>query len=216
MQVDRSRFLLLTASLAAAACDPKGSATPDTGGVDPARADAEVGHDTAADRGNGNGSTVWLEIEPGTEDPSQTPLGRATCDNTVGETVACKLSAPPSPHCESFWETERVCQALPTSLQPRSAEAAIECLNAASGTDRICDWNVWQDCVNTGVQAACIDHSTRPTCEMISHACGGGVDIFACQQAFAAVPPHNVSRVESCVREFCELSHCVVDLSTVF
>jgi len=104
MQVDRSRFLLLTASLAAAACNqPQPATNPDTGGADPARSgDAKASSrsrdsEPASEPG---GPSVWLEIEPGTEDKQPDPAD-PNCNNALGKPSSCSLTAPAG-HCERF------------------------------------------------------------------------------------------------------------------
>lgn len=209
MHVDRSRFLLLTASLAAAACNqpnqPKAAATPDTGGVEPARS-----NDGDPSKHSGD-PTVWLEIEPGTED-QPTRAADPNCDNQVGAARTCSLS-PPAGHCESFDSTVMLCNSFAGFMQPRAAEAAVDCMLAASGTQRICDWMLWEECVGAGLQASCADPATRPECDSISSHCGGSIDAFTCQQALSSVRAHQVDQLASCVREFCEVTFCVTNLS---
>ncbi len=226
MHVDRSRFLLLTASLATVACNPPGpAATPDSGDVEPqdsAEPDTRTvgeatGGSTTSSTDQAGGSGVWLEIEPGSEDPKQPVWGDANCNNSVGTPKSCSsLSPPPGPNCESFSESQRFCAAFPTFLQPRVAEAAVDCMLAMSGTEAVCDWSAWQTCAANGLQAACVDPASRATCQSMSSACGGGLDVFQCQQAFAAVKASELSRVASCIQEFCEVSFCVVDMASVF
>jgi hypothetical protein len=206
MHVDRSRFLLLTASLAAAACNqPQSAAGPDSGGVDPARS-----KDVDPGSASSGGSSVWLEIEPGTED--KPPVVDPNCNNQVGSPAACKLS-PPAGHCESFEWTQMLCEAFPRFLQPRAAEAAVDCMLAANGTSRICDWEFWMECSGAGLQASCIEPATRSECESISSVCGGMLDVYSCQQAFSSIRPQYSASLASCVREFCEVSFCVTDLA---
>jgi len=220
MHVDRSRFLLLTASLAASACNTKAPATtPDTGNVEPAEGGASEaviadasGQSTT---GSGSGSGVWLEIEPGTEDAKQT-WGDANCDNSVGTPKSCAALSAPGPNCESFTETKLFCDAFPKFMQPRAAEAAVDCMLAMSGTEAICDWTAWQTCSNVGMQATCVDPGSRASCQSMSSNCGGSLDVFQCQQAFAAVKPREINRVASCIQEFCEVSFCVVDMAQIF
>ncbi len=205
MHIDRSRFLFLTASLAAAACDqPRSTGSPDPGGADPAISGPSEKAD--GDRAAG-GESVWLEIEPGTEDKPQT-FGTADCDNSVGRPPPCSIS-PPGSHCESFDATLTSCQRFPNFMQPRAAEAAVTCLVAASGSWEVCDWSFVQTCASAGLQATCVEPATRPECDSISSQCGGSIDVFTCQQALSAVKPHMVQQVASCVREFCEISFCV-------
>lgn len=204
MHVDRSRFLFLTASLAAAACNqPRSAATPETGGVDPAKSEAAELAEPPPDN-----PTVWLEIEPGTEDRQD--FGNAECNNDVGRPAVCQLS-PPGSHCESFDETFRVCRSYAEFLRPRAAEAAVDCMMAASGSWDVCDWQFAMNCTQAGVQASCIEPSTRSECESISMNCGGSMDVFSCQQALSAMKPQHHSSVASCIREFCEASYCVME-----
>ncbi|HVI01009.1 MAG TPA: hypothetical protein VM869_19965 [Enhygromyxa sp.] len=208
MHVDRSRFLFLTASLAAAACNqPQPATTPDTGGVDPAGSSSSGSAEPAR---TSSDPSVWLEIEPGSEDKP----ARATdpnCNNQVGSAKTCSLSPPPG-HCESFDSTVMLCSSFTNFMQPRAAEAAVDCMLAASGTQRICEWELWNQCTGAGLQASCIEPSTRPECESISSQCGGSIDVFTCQQALSSVRPQLIEQVASCVREFCEVTFCVTNL----
>ena len=205
MQIDRSRFLLLTASLAAAACNqPRPADNPDTGSADPVSEPVGKADTTQANEG------VWLEIEPGTEDKRQ-EFGNADCDNTMGRPPPCNLS-PPGPGCESFDSTTAACNGYSAVMQPRAAEAAVNCMVAASGSWQICDWALIQTCSDAGVQATCVEPSTRPECDSISSACGGSLDVFKCQQILSAVKPHKMQQVSSCIREFCDATFCVTDL----
>jgi hypothetical protein len=207
MHVDRSRFLFLTASLAAAACNqPQSAATPDSGGAEPARS----GNTGGAEPTSSGGSSVWLEIEPGTED--KPPVVDPNCNNQVGSPAACKLS-PPAGHCESFEWSQQLCASFPKFMQPRAAEAAIDCMLAANGTWRVCEWDFWLECTGAGMQASCVDPGTRSECASISSQCGGSLDVFTCQQAFSSVRPQHVSSLASCVREFCEVGFCLTDLA---
>jgi hypothetical protein len=221
MHVDRSRFLLLTASLAAAACDKSGPAnTPDTGSVEPAGDEGPQPRDTGEPNdpapSTSADSGVWLEIEPGTEDPKEPAWGSADCDNSVGTPKSCSGLSAPGPACESFAETQRFCDAFPRFMVPRAAEAAVDCMLAMSGTEAICDWSAWQTCAMAGLQATCVDPASRSQCMSMSSACGGSLDVFQCQQAFSAAPTRERNRVASCIQEFCEVSFCVVDMGSVF
>lgn len=208
MHVDRSRFLFLTASLAAAACNqPQPATTPDTGGVDPASSKSSADAEPARTAGD---PSVWLEIEPGTEDKPQRAAD-SNCDNQVGSPKTCSLSPPPG-HCESFDSTAMLCSSFANFMQPRAAEAAVDCMLAASNTQRICEWELWNECTGAGLQASCIDNTTRPECDSISSQCGGSLDVFTCQQALSSVRPQHVPQVASCVREFCEVTFCVTNL----
>jgi hypothetical protein len=207
MHVDRSRFLFLTASLAAAACNQTQTVTSPQASA--ARDKSDKPNDRQADPATDNPS-VWLEIEPGTEDKPRAAAD-GDCNNSVGRPKTCALQAPSS-HCESFDSTLGLCNGFANFMQPRAAEAAVDCLLAASGTQAICDWQIWQQCTGAGMQATCVDPELRPGCETMSRNCGGGLDIFTCQQALSSVRPQHVERVASCVQEFCEVSFCVSDL----
>jgi hypothetical protein len=205
MHIDRSRFLFLTASLAAAACDrTQSTGSPETGGADPAISGPSEQADADSKPG---GDPVWLEIEPGTEDKPQN-AGNADCDNSVGRPPPCSIS-PPGSHCESFDHTLRTCQSFAEFMQPRAAEAAVNCVVAASGTWEVCDWTIVQTCAIAGLQATCVEPATRSECDSINSQCGGSLDVFTCQQALSAVKPHRIQQVASCVREFCEVTFCV-------
>lgn len=193
MDIDRSCFLLLTASLAALACEQRAPATP-----------PELGTHDANDAAAG----VFIEAEPGSLDD---PSAVRDCDNARGEVASCQLEAP-SGHCESFYATESMCRDLPRVLQPRAAEAAVDCMLAASGTQEICGWTIWQQCMRAGMQASCIEPKTRQTCQSLSSNCGGSFDVFACQQAMSAAKPAFDNALVSCIQEFCEVPSCIADL----
>lgn len=214
MHVDRSRFLFLTASLAAAACNQAQTvASPDAGGKTARATSSRASEASESEVARSSGDpSVWLEIEPGTEDKPR-PDADADCSNSVGHPKGCSLTAPSS-HCESFDSTLGLCRAFPEFMQPRAAEAAVDCMLAASGTQAICDWQLWQQCTGAGLQATCVDPNMRPGCDSMNSHCGGGLDVFTCQQALSAVQPQHVERVASCIQEFCEVSFCVSDLWT--
>lgn len=208
MDVDRSRFLLLTASLAAVACNqPSAVIAPDTGGDDSSATKPGDGEPTGAKPASG----VWLEIEPGAEDrPPQ--LADGDCDNTVGSPRTCGgLTAPPG-HCESFDSTVQLCDAFPRFMQPRAAVAAVDCMLERSGSSGVCDWMIWEDCTRDGLEAACVDPRTFEPCTNIANFCGGGIDIASCQSAMSAVQPQHQNHLSTCIHEFCEISFCVTDL----
>ncbi|PRQ05862.1 hypothetical protein ENSA5_01820 [Enhygromyxa salina] len=214
MHVDRSRFLFLTASLAAAACNqPRPATGPDTGDAEPARSGDRSSDSAEQGEPEPGDPAVWLEIEPGTEDGQAATKG-ADCDNSAGRPGGCTLS-PPGSHCESFQSTMQVCDSFSRFMQPRAAEAAVACLQAASGTRQICDLRIWDQCTSAGLQATCIEAETQSKCNVISDTCGGSLSRFTCQQALSAVQPQHIRRLANCVEEHCEVSFCVTDLSWI-
>lgn len=212
MHVDRSRFLLLTASLAACT-NPK--VAPDPANPGTTGAGSSTSSSVNATSGEATSSSVWLEIEPGTEDPAQR-FDPGACNNSIGTPKSCESLSAPGPQCESFFESQRFCEMFPRAMRPRAAEAAVDCMLAMSGSQAICDWTAWQTCVEAGMRASCVEPATHSLCSSVSAACGGGVDVFACQQAIAAAPVGDAQRVSSCIQEFCEVPFCVVDMALMF
>ncbi len=211
MHVDRSRFLLLTASLAACTT-PKVAPDPANPGTTGAGSSSSS---TSGSTPESGGSGVWLEIEPGTEDAPQR-FDPSACDNAIGTPKTCEGLSAPGPQCESFFESQRFCELFPRAMRPRAAEAAVDCMLAMTGSQAICDWTAWQTCVEAGMRASCVEPATHGLCSSVNAACGGGVDVFACQQALAAAPASDAQRVSSCIQEFCEVPFCVVDMGLMF
>lgn len=217
MDIDRSRFMLLTASLAAA-CNQSQVAQPSTPSDDPGSSPALVAAEPsgrATDEGpdetrdGESPPSVWLEIPPGSQDVS----APSSCDESPPQLMTCHNLEAPAGHCESFDDTFRLCNSFPAFLQPRPANAAIECMLEQSGSQGICSWRVWNDCTQVGLQAACIEADTRATCDTVSSSCGGSVETFTCQRALSAIRPRHRASAAACIQEFCETDFCITDLS---
>ncbi|GEM_PF-2712052 len=220
MHVDRSRFLLLTASLAAAACNQQPApTTPDTSGDgDDAHRRQESSASAGAEAEDSPGSQtdpgapqVWLEIEPGTEDRPE-DLDK-TCNNHGQSVPSCSSLRAPAGHCESFDSTLTLCDAYADVLLARPAAAATQCMLDLSGTPEICDWEVWQSCTEAGLGATCVDPRSVEPCIRITSQCGGSIPAQTCQRALSGVQPRHHSALTSCIQEFCELSFCISDLA---
>ena len=208
MQVDRKRFLLLTASLAAAACNQRGAAvTPDTGSGEPDDASGEAQAGMTVDAS----PQVWLEIEPGSAQDPNAAGQKDGCDNYTGQPDSCASFSAPAGHCENFNFNRRLCQGFAEVMVPRAAESSVACMLAGSGSPAVCEWDYWHQCIGAGMQSACIDQNTRTECEQVSAHCGGSVDVFQCQQALSAAKQTLQPRVASCIREFCEVPFCLTD-----
>lgn len=219
MQIDRARFLLLTASLAGGGCSsnpPADPATPpapaDTGqqiaATDPAP-DATVDVEPPA-------TTAAVDPTTTTEEPPppQTPAG--ACDNDTGTVPACSVSAPPGPHCESFSDTKAACKSYKGGLRGGIAAKAVACVNAVSGTQAVCDWDISTKCGAQAIRTACIQPSTFNQCSPIVSRCAGynwnKLTLDDCQRLLSSVKDGKRQRMITCMTEGCSIDSCIWDL----
>ena len=97
VQIDRTRFLLLTATIASCAPQPADTA------------DAEV---------------EMVDIEPSGNDPFVVERTSSAGEPEQKDAQCRALRPPPGPHCESFDETVEDCQRYRAVLEPTAAEQA--------------------------------------------------------------------------------------------
>jgi hypothetical protein len=221
MQIDRSRFLLLTSAIAAgtAACTPAESvpvsinATPDDSKADAAAPLAVTG---AADA-----STAPVPVASATVPPTTTGPSCPDSDNMVGAPGNCGALKAPGPQCESFADTKDECGHLAKGLKPKLAQRAVDCFLSKSGTKAVCDFQLPENCAVEAVAEACIDPSLASTCDSIMTNCprgrggrhnAGAVTRDLCLHALSAVTSRNRSAVISCVAESCSISGCFYEL----
>ena len=216
MQIDRSRFLLLTTAIAAggAACTPAES-IPATLNATP-------------DESKRDASAPLALMVDASSTPLPTPSATApqagnTCpdsDNMVGAPGNCAALKAPGPQCESFMDTKTECGHLAKGLKPRSAQRAVDCFLSKSGLKSVCDFQLPETCALEAIADACVDPSVGAACDSLLANCprgrgrpnSGALTRETCMHALSAVTPRNRSAVMSCVAESCGVSGCFYDL----
>ena len=196
MQIDRSRFLILTASIAAGC------------------AAAQTGPDEVA-------VATPVEVEPSTGD-EPIALGTRPGDDLVatggGPTLheLCdSLQPPPGPHCESFIDTKNDCTALIDGLEADAAERAVNCLASRSKTESICRFDALQDCFIIGTSASMPEPRLSKECSAVVKNCAGNrwargdLTMETCGSVMAAVKDHLEADMIGCMAEGCGLGSCV-------
>lgn len=241
MQVDRTRFLLLTTALASGhlACTPGESAPPSVAisndppdsGAAPTAEGAPRPAPTTEARPSATAEGFMAghpasegRVSPVTESVTPPPIASGaplpTCpdsDNMTGAPGNCSTLRAPGPVCESFSDTKADCSKFARGFKPKIAQKAVGCLLAKSGTKAICDFTAEQQCAAEGVAIACVDPSVLSTCDAIISKCqrrsgGGMLTRTTCAQALSAVTSVNRSSVATCVAESCNISYCFYDL----
>lgn len=220
MQIDRARFLLLTASLAGGGC----SSNPPTDPV-PQPAPTETGPEVAAPDTSDPGAvatvsvaapetTASAEPEPTSKPTAPQPAG--VCDNDTGTVATCSINAPPGPHCESFTDTKASCKSFRSGLRGAIAAKAVDCLNAVSGKPEVCDWQKPQQCAMDAIRTACIQPSTFNQCSPIVSQCAGyqwnKLTIDDCQKLLSSVKDGKRQAMLTCMAEGCSIDSCTWSL----
>lgn len=215
MQIDRSRFLLLTATMASGACG--GASQPAAG--DPVIA-APVVTLPEEDKPSGEARAVaGSPGESGAGEPSdavqKTLRGDdegddpSMCDDGGAAPKGCSTLRAPGPQCESFTDTRDMCGKLAHGLKPRVAEKAVDCLLAKSGKQSICSFDAANQCAVSAVRKACIEPSTQSTCSPLVKACGGRLAMKDCQALLSSVNDKNRRNMIACVTEGCSVDYCM-------
>lgn len=222
--IDRERFLVLTAALAASipAC-----ATTSPAPTGPAPEPLVI-PPLAAPSATASASSSVPSRKPAPAPPAEpaangapdpyagTPVTAMPCDpaeNTVGIIPACALKAP-GPTCESIDDTKAECPTLTRLLKPRVAAAAIACLNRRSGTKDICEFNVSSICAYEAFGSACLDPSSVAPCKRVMTRCGTGgkMSLSSCEAAFSGIVDAKRTRFLSCITESCRFETCLTYL----
>lgn len=215
MQIDRARFLLLTASLAGGGC----SASPATSGAsappEPSAQGTELVVPEVPDPADSATTTTTsapatiASTGPG-QVPPQTPPG--ACDNDVGTVPACSIAAPPGPFCESFADTKASCKSYKTALRNAVAAKAVACLNATSGTQDACDYTKSESCATEAIRTACVQPSTFSACSPVVSQCAGyswgKLAMADCQALLSAVKDGKRKSMITCMTEGCSIESC--------
>ncbi len=220
MQIDRSRFLLLTASIAGGACGSSSSSSSSGAIVVASPIVALPSSDEAASSApkpaaTGKSAVVTSDDEtlaaldrspPGSVDDG------SMCDEGGVAPTGCGTLRAPGPTCESFTDTKAMCGKLARGLRPRVAEKAVDCMLTKSGKQAVCDFNLANQCGMLAVQKACIEPSTQAACAPVVRACGGAVQMRDCQLLLSAVTSKNRRNMISCITEGCSVDYCMYDI----
>lgn len=221
MQIDRSRFLFLTATMASGACG--GAAQPGASG-DPVVAAPVVTlpeEDPPAAKG---GTAAHPPGQPDDAQPSEVflagldgqpvpDLGLSACDDGGVAPKGCSTLRAPGPQCESFMDTRDMCGKLARGLMPHVAEKAVDCLLAKSGKPSICTFDAANQCGMSAVRkASCIEPSTQSACAPAVKACGGRLAMKDCQALLSSVTSKNRQNMIACVTEGCSIDYCMYSI----
>jgi hypothetical protein len=198
MQIDRSRFLILSATIAAG-CGPSRTdatevkvATPVE--MEPSAGDEPLQQEQVDDALVGQG------------DPGGGPSLQEMCEG---------LEPPPGPHCESFHDTKANCHALIDGLEAEAADKAVQCMASRSKTRAICRYDALQDCFLMGVASAVSEPRLDKQCASVVKMCAsnrwarGDLNQASCGSALAAVKDHLEGTMISCMSESCGIGSCV-------
>jgi hypothetical protein len=220
MRIDRSRFLALTAAIAAcgapAATTPGGAIEiPTTASATPDAPDAS----RASDDGDAGPPLAFRPATPpSAEAEPPDPPNACTSANATGIPADCtKLRPPPrAPYCESFDQTVDECKELARVLKPAVAERATKCILAKSGSAAICQFGVAGICASQAFRASCGDPSAANDCKAVAKKCAGvqvnnvtgRVTLQECEGALSAVAAKHRPAMLSCMNEGCSAGYC--------
>ena len=215
MQIDRARFLLLTASLAGGGC----SSNPPNDPVMPPNP-AETGPAIAVAVPPAETTATAEPTEEPTPRPSETPQPPQTpqgaCDNDVGTAAACSLAAPPGPFCESLADNKAYCKSFKSGLKATIAAKAVDCINAASGKPEACGWDLGEKCASEAIRTACIQPSTFNQCAPLVSQCAGlqwnKLTMDDCQRLLSSVKDGKRKAMVTCMTEGCSIDSCMWSL----
>jgi hypothetical protein len=229
MHVDRTKFLVLTSALLASC---KSAETPQNAPIMIPQQPPPVASIAREPEPPPTTPDAGASVEPiavdDDEDPYEpwpgtatVPLAKTvhgqTCDaaeNAKG-TVACALR-PPGPTCESFGETKSECARLRGWLVPRVAEKAAKCLNAKSGKQDICYFNIGAACIIQAFDGVCLDLTPKieSSCKRVMSKCASvekqyrHINLAACRAAMSSVVPQRHGKLIACMQESCDLVPC--------
>jgi hypothetical protein len=227
MHVDRTRFLMLTAAMAAS-CAAQQKQAPEPIVARPDDYDTTSG---SAPQPVPVDQSVIAQEElvqpppepppPAAEDPgpawAQPRPGLPARDPVLSQ--RCAAIKRPGPVCESFADTIDSCSLYSTVMVPKAASAAVKCLTQRSGTKRICQFGVDATCALQGTKAAPRNPSAKSICASILSSCAGsgyrGKDLTRanCEAALSGYDSSVRSQLVSCATEFCELGPCFYSLA---
>jgi len=230
MDIDRSRFFFLTASIAGlgSACGAGAASTTSSGGPVPVVAEPVVAlpaepFATTDKDGRSTGKNATPEdAEVGEDDGTMAALALSgstgsdndllSCDDSGAAPKSCKPLRAPGPQCESFADTVVLCGRMSKGLRPRVAEKAVDCLLAKSGKQSICDFRAASECALSAIRKACVEPTTQSLCATPVKACGGRLSMKDCQSLLSAVKSNERRAMISCVTEGCSIDYCMYDI----
>ena len=229
MQIDRSRFLMLTASIAASGCagsQPQAVEVPEQTVVVIAPPPPQpAGSASAAPALEPDDEPQAELVAPAAEeddeealDPADRALAAApsTCGNDRGRVGSCSTLRAPGPNCESFADTQQQCEAFASGMHPKAAEKAVACLLARSGQRSICQFDVGQKCAVESLKSVCIEPYSAQPCRSVMSVCSGQrfnkLTLQQCQRALSAVKGRNRLSLVTCITESCAVDYCFYNL----
>jgi hypothetical protein len=211
MHVDRTRFLALTAAIAAVfGCN---SGPPPSAPSAQSAAPEDSPPPPPA-------STTALDPvpppPPSPEDPTVPEQAQAKSEREC-EALQPAKGVPCEPG-EGFEEIRNACVRLKHAFLPRIADRAMSCLRAKSGTSAICTYAGVNDCASRAMQSAAVDTSSLAACRPIVDQCVGQpapdhdgvtrVTLSSCRSALASVAPELRPRMLACMSEGCGVADC--------
>jgi hypothetical protein len=204
MQVDRGRFLVLAASVAACTGPKPASDGPPKVAVPIETEPADL-------------ATPAPEVppEPRVVDPVPVRDPRAALREACQE-----LRTPPGPHCESFADTARQCESYGDILEPEAAEDAVACLSRKSGRQEICDFEAVGKCFLEGMKGSPSQPNARHACRQVVSGCAGRgwsapeMTQAHCEAAIAGVRDEMDDTLVACMTEGCGIASCIWTLSS--
>ncbi len=206
MHIDRSRFLLLTASMAGA-CS---STAPDAAAPMPV-----ISGDPLA-----GAQPIVVAAPPSQWAPDESappPARKRVYQETIDEPGAdnlarCQtLKPPPAPQCEGFGYVRAQCEAYDRALTPDAAAAATDCLVARSGSAELCNDDIVGRCLVAGLQTVRPRKVPEVDCDGIVNSCGHSspLTMSSCRRAAAGVKPQHRDDLVACMVESCRLEECI-------
>lgn len=215
MRIDRSRFLALTAAIAA--CNSQPPAAPTVALEIPSTAATPTPPDAAAPEPSSSAPLVFTPPDARVA-VTQDPPDACTTANAAGTVADCtKIRRPSAPQCESFDDTVDECNDMARIFKPAVAEKATRCIVAKSGTSAICQFGVAGACASQAFRASCADPATLAECKKIVQECGSHpvsgsavprVTVAECQGALSAIAAKHRPAMLSCMTEGCTSGYC--------
>ena len=210
MQIDRARFLLLTASLAGGGCSATASSDVVTPPTPAPTASEEV---VVPETPEPDETTTEVAVSPSASATTESqPPSTTGCDNDTGAAAACSISGPPGPFCEGLTDARAACKGFKQALRGKIAAKAVSCLNAASGTLDVCGYAKSESCVTEAVRGACIQPSTFNACSPVVSTCASAswnkLTMQDCQALLSSVKDGKRAAMITCMTEGCSLESC--------
>lgn len=199
MQVDRARFLLLTASMSAGAC-----------------ASAARTVDTTAELGDDDGIATLIVTAPPVVAPTDlggsldaaSPAEPEPPEASARDARSCgELQPPMGPYCEGFETTRIQCARFDDILLDRQASVARECVLDKSGTDALCETDAVSQCFDVGLLDAAPTAVPEIDCGDLTQSCSG-LTLGECRSAGAAVKKSRRAELLACISESCSVTDC--------